>query len=120
MNRIAFESDLALQVRIEAIGFHSGFGSVAYLPKVNVGVISFTRKGADYPYEASIYFGVDARRGKDWTILSPETVNFASYEALVADPVAVDAIYREALGKIADRLVAQFKAVSPLAPASPQ
>jgi len=118
--KLAFENDIALQVRIEGIGFYSGFGSASYVPKVNVGALSFTRRGAKYPYEASVCYGVDAKPGKDWAILSPESFNYPTFEALTADPSAVDAIYREALSKIAERVVAQFRASSPLAVASQQ
>ena len=114
--KLSFAGDIALQVRIEAIGYYSGFGSNAFVPKVNVGAISFTPGGINYPYEASVYYGVDAKPGKDWAISSPETANYETYEALTADLKAVDAIYRDALSKIADRVVSQFKVTSPLAP----
>lgn len=117
--KLVFEGDIALQVRIEAIGFHSGFGSAAYLPKVNVGAMSFTRQGKEFPYEGSVYFGVDAKPGKDWAIVSPESASYPTYEALSSSASAVDAIYREALSRIAERVVTQFKAASPLALALP-
>lgn len=108
-----FSEDIALHLRLDAIGFYSGFGSSDYVPKVNVSGISFTRKGKDYPYEGNLHFGVDARAGKDWAIASTKEDNFPSFDALIAEPKKADAIVREALTKLAERLVLQFKAASP-------
>lgn len=117
--KLAFDADVALQVRIDAIGYYSGFGSPAFVPKLNVSAMSFTPKGATYPYEGTVYYGLDAKPKQDWAIVSPPAYNITTFDEMAANPGKVDAVYREALEQIAERVVGQFKMVSPVA-AAPQ
>ena len=110
---IDFKEDIGLHVRIDAIGYQSGMGSAAFVPRLNVSATSFTRKATEYPYEKSIYYGSDARPGKDWAIVSPESANAPSFEALMADPASSSRTFSEASEQVLDRIVAEFKASSP-------
>lgn len=113
--KAVFDADIALQVRIDEMGFYSGMGSRAFVPKIAVGGISFTRGGASYPYDAGLLYGVGAKADKDWAVESPESANFDDFEALMAGVGAVDAVYRDALTQLAQRLASQFQGASPLA-----
>ena len=111
--KLDFAEDIALQLWFEEVGFYSGFGQTSFGPKLNVSAIAFTKGGKSYPYETTIYYGVDAKPGKDWAIVAPDTAYFASFELLLSAVPAVDELYRDALRKVADRVVTQLKLALP-------
>lgn len=111
--KVRFDTDVALFIRFDAVGFHSGFGSTSYVPKVNVTAFAFPQGAETYPYEGTVYYGVDARAGKDWAIVSPESANVDTFDTLMAEPQRSVRIYAQALDQIAERIAAQFKAAIP-------
>ena len=114
IENLAFDEDVGLQLGFDAIGFHSGMGTQAYVPKLNVDVHSFPRGAQWYPYSTTLFFGVDARPNEDWAIVAPAEASFPSFDALISGPAAVDAVYRQALDQLAERVAMQFQAQSPL------
>ncbi len=114
VENLAFEEDVGLHLQFDAIGFHSGMSTLSYAPKLNVDVYSFPRGAAWYSYSTTLFFGVDARPNEDWAIVAPANATFPTFEALIGDPAAVDAVYRDALDQLAERVVTQFQVQSPL------
>ena len=119
LEALVFDEDIGMQLQFDTMGFFSGMGSLAFVPKVNVDAHSFLRSGAENPFSTTIYYGVDARPNKDWAIMAPDTANIPSFEILMGEPERVDAVYRDALKLLAERIANQFMASSPLKAAAP-
>jgi hypothetical protein len=119
LEALVFDEDIGMQLQFDTMGFFSGMGSLAFAPKVNVDAHSFLRSGAENPFSTTIYYGVDARPNKDWAIMAPDTANIPSFEILMGEPERVDAVYRDALKLLAERIANQFMTSSPLKAAAP-
>lgn len=117
LEALVFDEDIGMQLQFDTMGFYSGMGTLSYAPKVNVDAHSFLRNGAENPFSTTIYYGVDARPNKDWAIMAPDTANIPSFEVLMGEPERVDAVYRDALKLLAERIADQFMMSSPLKPA---
>lgn len=114
LEALVFDEDIGMQLQFDTMGFFSGMGSMGFAPKVNVDAHSFLRSGAENPFSTTIYYGVDARPNKDWAIMAPDAANIPSFEVLMGEPERVDAVYREALKLLAERIATQFMTSSPL------
>jgi hypothetical protein len=118
LEALVFDEDIGMQLQFDTMGFFSGMGTLGFAPKVNVDAHSFLRSGAENPFSTTIYYGVDARPNKDWAIMASDTANIPSFEVLMGEPERVDAVYRDALNLLAERVATQFMQSSPLKAAS--
>lgn len=118
LEALVFDEDIGMQLQFDTMGFFSGMGSMGFAPKVNVDAHSFLRNGDENPFSTTICYGVDARPNKDWAIMAADTANIPSFEVLMGEPERADAVYRHALGLLAERIATQFMASSPLKPAA--
>jgi hypothetical protein len=114
LEALVFDEDIGMQLQFDTMGFFSDMGTMGFAPKVNVDAHSFLHSGAENPFSTTIYYGVDARPNKDWAIMAPDTANIPSFEVLMGEPERVDAVYRDALNLLAERIATQFMASSPL------
>lgn len=106
----ALGRELLLQLSISEAGFLSGRFSRDYLPRLNVHALVYRLSRRDWPYDADLYYGVDARRGQDWALESAPRYAFPSFDALLGDLALARESLQAALDPLADRIARQVRA----------
>lgn len=107
------KADAVIHLGFEDVGLESPRRTTDFLPRVIVNVASFVRQNESYPYDGTLYYGVDATEPKPRHIPNDPRHVFASFDAVMADVAGVRAILQQgaaALGaRIAEQADAAFK-----------
>jgi hypothetical protein len=97
-------ADAVLHLTIMDVGVYSGYGSVDYLPKLNVRGYMFRPHGGAYVADESVYYGVDGREGKAWSVAADPALAYRTFEDLVEKAPALAVGLRRGTGLAAERL----------------
>jgi len=96
----------------DEVGMYSSTFRSDYLPRVNVVVRLFYPRDEEYIYDERLYYGADAKAGKNWGILSDPKYRFNSFDALVNNADTVIESLDVGVRAIAERTVQEFQRVT--------
>jgi len=108
--KLATTADAVLHVRFEELGLLSPRSSIDYLPRVNARGTLFTRDRKHYVYDGVIYYGVDAREGKDWALMPDPKFACPSFEAVIERIEDVRSMFHVTSIEVARKMSAQLSA----------
>lgn len=77
------DADAVLHVYFSEVGVYSGYDSLDYLPKTNITGYLFSPRDGSYLHQETIYYGVDAREGKSWSVRADPKYAYRSFEELI-------------------------------------
>ena len=82
-DKVKTDADAVLHVYYHRVGLYSGRFSTDYLPRVNIGATLYSTERKEELYGEHLYYGVDARAGKDWSVTSDPRYAWPSFEAVM-------------------------------------
>jgi hypothetical protein len=107
-DKISSDADAILHLWISEVGLYSSHTSVDYVPRVNAGAKLFVKGREDNVYSEDIYYGVDARKGKDWAIVPDPKYAYRSFNAVVSNMDEVRASFTIGVTEIGERMSDQI------------
>lgn len=105
--KVVTTADAVLHVRFTEVGLLSTRSSPSYLPRVDAYGTLFVKGRSSYLYEQEIYYGVDARAGKAWSIPSDPTFAYPSFDAVISGIDAVRGAFQTGAVAISKRMAEQ-------------
>jgi hypothetical protein len=82
-------ADAVLHLSFYDVGVESPRGSTDYLPRLNVYTTTYVRQNSSYPYEATVYYGIDASEAKEYYIPHDPKHVYNDFDAIIKDPQAL-------------------------------
>jgi hypothetical protein len=107
-DKISSDADAIVQVWISDVGLYSSGFSLYYIPRVNAGAKLFVKGQDDDIYNEVIYYGVDARKGKDWAIVPDPKFTFRSFDLVMSNIDDVRSAFLDGVLKISERTSEQI------------
>lgn len=107
---VAHSADVLLHVYFSDVGVESPRTSMQYLPRLNVSVMSYVPKNASWPYETTLYYGIDASAGTDHSIVADPRHAFPDFDHMMGNLDAVRAGFRQPIAAIGQRIAEQAHA----------
>jgi hypothetical protein len=107
-DKIASDADAILHLWISEVGLYSSHTSVDYIPRVNAGAKLFVKGQEDNIYSEDIYYGVDARKGKEWAIVPDPKYAYRSFDAVVSNMKEVRSAFAAGVAEISLRMSEQI------------
>jgi hypothetical protein len=83
-DKISANSDAILHISLSEVGLYSAHLSQKYIPRVNASGKLFVKGQDDTLYNEDICYGVDAKKGKTWAILSDPKFAYSNFDAVMA------------------------------------
>lgn len=83
-DKISSPADAILHLRFTEVGLFSPRSSSNYIPRVNAYGTLVVKGREDYIYDQEIYYGVDSRKGKTWSIESDEKFTYPTFDAVMS------------------------------------
>jgi hypothetical protein len=115
-DKIKSNADAILHVWISEVGLYSSGFSLDYIPRVNAGGKLFVKGQEDNIYSEDIYYGVDARKGKEWAIVPDAKYAYRSFELVMSNVDELRSAYAAGVLEISKRMSDQiFNATGKLA-----
>ncbi|WP_429590383.1 hypothetical protein [Variovorax sp. PvP013] len=104
--------DPVLHVHFYDVGMYSSRFSLAYKPRVNVGVAFLRPRDEDYLYSESIYYGADADAGPptSGSVPADERHVWTSFDEMVRKSDDVARSYEDAVDTLAARIATNIRA----------
>jgi hypothetical protein len=109
-SKLPFSEDAGIHLTISEIGLVSPRSTTSYMTRVNAHGIVFVKGRDDYIFDQSIYYGIDAREGKDWAISADETAAYSGFDEVQANLDTVISRFNIGLQQISKKLAAQIHA----------
>ncbi|HMI75620.1 MAG TPA: hypothetical protein VK495_13010 [Steroidobacteraceae bacterium] len=106
-DKISSNADAILHLWISEVGLYSSGFSLDYIPRVNAGGKLFV-KGQDNIYNEDIYYGVDARKGKEWAIVPDAKYAYRSFELVMSNIDELRSAYATGVLEISRRMSEQI------------
>jgi hypothetical protein len=103
-------ADAIVHVYFSDVGLESPRGKTEFFQRLNVTGAIYVPKNKSYPYESAIYYGIDAKEGKDWAIAADPKHVYPSFEYVISNLDTVRANFKVGLALVADRLADQIHA----------
>lgn len=103
-------TDALLHVYFSDVGVVSPRTTTDYLPRVNVSAMTFVKQNRSYPYETTIYYGVDSKEGTDYSIAADPKHSYPDFESIINNLDLVRSNIRTSVGRIAQRIAEQAHA----------
>jgi hypothetical protein len=107
-DKITSNADAILHLWIAEVGLCSSGFSLDYIPRVNAGAKLFVQGQEDNIYSEEIYYGVDARKGKEWAIVPDAKYAYRSFELVMSNIDEVQTAYATGVLEIAHRMSEQI------------
>ena len=107
--KIRTDAEAIVQVRVNEVGMFSSKLSPDYLPRVNVDGKLYIRSRADSIYDETLYYGVDAKEGKAWAIVSDKRYVYPSFEDVMSRIEELRAVFADATIALAHLLARQLQ-----------
>jgi hypothetical protein len=101
-------ADVVVHVNYSEVDLHSTRSSTTYQPRMNVYGVVVVKGRGDYLFDGSIYYGVDAKEGKPWAILSDPTFAYPSFEALLSNVDDIRSRFERAATLVSERIATQM------------
>src|SRR5450432_1375883 len=106
--KLKTDAEMILQLRVDEVGMYSSKLSPDYLPRVNVQAKLYVKSRDDSIYDESLYFGVDAKPGKEFTIVSDPKFAYPSFDAVIARSDEIAGLFESGTDALARMLTAQL------------
>jgi hypothetical protein len=84
-DKVSTDADAILHLWISEVGLYSSRMSRNYIPRVNASGTLFVKGRDDSVYDGDIYYGVDAKKGKEWAIVPDAKFAYPSFEAVMSN-----------------------------------
>jgi hypothetical protein len=107
-DKILSNADAILHVWISEVGLYSSGFSLDYIPRVNAGGKLFVKGQEDNIYSEDIYYGVDARKGKEWAIVPDAKYAYRSFELVMSNIDELRSAYATGVLEISKRMSDQI------------
>jgi hypothetical protein len=107
-DKITSNADAILHLWISEVGLYSSGFSLDYIPRVNAGAKLFVQGQEDNIYSEDIYYGVDARKGKEWAIVPDAKYAYRSFELVMSNIDEVRSAYAAGVLEISQRMSEQI------------
>jgi|SRR5882757_2979600 len=107
-DKILSNADAILHVWISEVGLYSSGFSLDYIPRVNAGGRLFVKGHEDNIYSEDIYYGVDARKGKEWAIVPDAKYAYRSFELVMSSIDDLRSAYATGVLEISKRMSDQI------------
>jgi hypothetical protein len=83
-DKVATDADAILHLWISEVGLYSSHMSRDYIPRVNASGKLFVKGRDDNEYDEDVYYGVDAKKDKEWAIVPDTKFAYPSFEAVMS------------------------------------
>jgi len=103
-DKISSTADAILHVWISEVGLYSSGFSLDYIPRVNAGGKLFVKGQDDNIYNEDIYYGVDARKGKEWAIVPDAKYAYRSFDLVMSNIDELRSAYSTGVLEISKRM----------------
>ena len=107
-DKISSSADAILHVWISEVGLYSSGFSLDYIPRVNAGGKLFAIGQDDNIYSEDIYYGVDARKGKEWAIVPDAKYRYRSFDLVISNIDELRSAYAAGVLEISKRMSEQI------------
>jgi hypothetical protein len=107
-DKITANADAILHLWIAEVGLYSSGFSLDYIPRVNASGKLFVLGQEDSIYDEGIYYGVDARKGKEWAIVPDPKYAYRSFELVMSNIDDVRSAYAAGVLEISRRMSDQI------------
>jgi hypothetical protein len=87
---------------------YSSHTSLDYIPRVNAGAKLFVKGADDNIYNEDIYYGVDARKGKEWAIVPDAKFAYRSFDLVMTNIDDVRSAFSTGVLEISARMSEQI------------
>jgi hypothetical protein len=84
-DKLTTRSDAILHLWLSEAGLYSSRTSLDYIPRVNGSGKLFVKGQDDNVWNNDLYYGVDAKKGKEWAILPDPKFVYPSFDAVMAN-----------------------------------
>jgi len=106
---IKTDAEAIVQLRINEIGMFSSKLSPDYLPRVNVDGKLYIRSRDDSVYDETLYYGVDAKAGKPWAIVSDPRYVYPNFEDVMSRADELSVVFENATIALSNLLATQLQ-----------
>jgi hypothetical protein len=103
-DKVSTEADAILHLWISEVGLYSSRMSRDYIPRVNASGKLFAKGRDDNAYDEDIYYGVDAKEGKEWAIVPDPKFAYPSFEAVMSNIDGVRSAFATGALEISKRI----------------
>jgi len=107
-DKISSDADAILHVWISEVGLYSSGFSLDYIPRVNAAGKLFIQGQDDNIYDEDIYYGVDARKGKEWAIAPDAKYAYRSFDLVMSNIDELRSAYATGVLEISKRMSEQI------------
>jgi hypothetical protein len=107
-DKISSDADAILHLWISEVGLYSSRLSVDYIPRVNAGAKLFIKGREDNIYDEDIYYGVDAKKDKEWAIVPDAKYSYRSFDLVMSNIGDVRAAFATGVLQISRRMSEQI------------
>src|SRR5260370_1251981 len=107
-DKVSTAADAILHLWISEVGLYSSHMSRNYIPRVNASGKLFVKGQDDNVYDGDIYYGVDAKKGKDWAIVLDAKFAYPSFEAVMSNVDEVRSAFATGALEISKRMSEQI------------
>ena len=108
--RVPHSTDALMHVYFSDVGVVSPRTTPNYLPRVNVSVIAYVPQNKSYPYETTLYYGIDAKAGTDYSVMADPKHSYPDFDFIVNNLDLVRSNIRASLNDIGQRIAEQAHA----------
>jgi hypothetical protein len=107
-DKVSSDADAILHLWISEVGLYSSRISLDYIPRVNAGAKLFVKGADDNIYDEDIYYGVDARNGKEWAIVPDAKFAYRSFDLVMTNIDDVRSAFSIGVLQISQRMSEQI------------
>ncbi|NUZ04726.1 hypothetical protein [Piscinibacter koreensis] len=108
--KVKTDADAVLHVYYHRVGLYSGRFSIDYLPRVNIGATLYSTQRKEELYGEYLYYGVDAREGKDWAVVADPRYAWPSFDVVMEKSEEIGNVFKTGGRLLVDRLIPQLRA----------
>jgi hypothetical protein len=106
--KLSHSADATVHVYFSDVGLESPRGKTEFFQRVNVTGMVYVPQNKTYPYESSIFYGIDAKEGKEWAILADPKHVYPSFDFVLSNLDTVRANFKVGVKLVAERLADQI------------
>ncbi len=110
LETLPHETDALVHVYFSDVGVESPRTTTNYLPRVNVNSLVYVRQNQSYPFDSVVYYGVDAREGKDWAMAADPKHAYPDFDFMVNNLDVVRSQFSQSAKQIGQRLAERIHA----------
>ena len=103
-DKIPSDADVILHLWISEVGLYSSHTSLDYIPRVNAGAKLFVKGADENIYDEDIYYGVDAKKGKEWAIVPDAKFAYRSFDLVMTNIDDVRSAFSTGVLEISERM----------------